>query len=958
MSFLFSGILFSQQDISIGNISIVGGEPLCPTNSVKFQVEISVTGSPNNDVDGDVFYFQVNGPISRAAANYTIDGSAHPSGNGLINNGSTKTFIFPDHFDPVLGSNMSPLDLSDFSGPYTITASITIPLDPDLSNNVSTSLDININTPANPTLSSNKGNTPSICAGEDIIFTITPFSGTATYTFKVNNGIIQSLAGVNTITFSSLGGVGSIADGDVVTIDMIDANGCTTNSSTQSITVSVSNNPNATLSASASDGLFCSGETINFTASGGVSYTWYINGNLQFGATFPTLNRTLTDGDIVKVMVFNASGCFDEESLTFNEMDLVDNGLIVLQNASDSNVCSGEKPTGQILGDGTGGSSVASSTYGAVSYQWQSSTDNGSNYFDLSGATSANYSLTGISTTTFYRRNVVISSNTTSCAFIGDDIIVINKRVSFDINLSTNDASNTFCQEQDIVISANTGAATYTFIVNATIISSNTTTNSLNLRSGATRNLATSPPIIQNGDNVTVQITDNFGCTNQQTIPILIDEVGLNPGISTDAPGNIICLGENVQIEATGGVSYTFFINNTGNPALPAEVTGNRFTTNRINDGDVVITRAFNATGCYIDVSETFTVLSLSSTGSITFSVPADSNLCYNSSMAGALDGGTLGVGGGAASTTIASATIEYQWQSSIGGGPWGDIGGATSQTYSPTNNFTVQTRFKRIAFAYYDANGNGIFDEPTSCARTDSNILTVNSKSNYEPNLTSGVEDNLFCAGETITILAADTAGPAAYEFFKNDVSLGAASLSRAFTATAGNGVGEFDNGDRIKVEVTMDTCTFTEEITVLVDFFGELTSASISTDAPSDTICANESIVVTAGPPVPGYTYSFFINGGAAPLADVSDNILTTTTISQQSTVNVIVTNASGCSDTASLTVYVPKTATAGVIAANAADLVLCPGDNIAFDIASTNPGTLDASSSAGSSLTYQWQ
>ena len=51
---------------------------------------------------------------------------------------------------------------------------------------------------------------------------------------------------------------------------------------------------------------------------------------------------------------------------------------------------------------------------------------------------------------------------------------------------------------------------------------------------------------------MTIQITDNFGCTNQQTIPIIIDEVGLNPGISTDAPGNIICLGENVEIEATG----------------------------------------------------------------------------------------------------------------------------------------------------------------------------------------------------------------------------------------------------------------------------------------------------------------------------------------------------------------------------------------------------------------------
>ena len=171
------------------------------------------------------------------------------------------------------------------------------------------------------------------------------------------------------------------------------------------------------------------------------------------------------------------------------------------------------------------------------------------------------------------------------------------------------DSSDTFCQDQDIVVSANTGAATYTFIVNATTISANTTTNTLNLRSGATRDLAANPPIIQNGDNVTVQITDNFGCTNQQTIPVFIDEVGLNPGISTNAPGNIICLGESVQIEATGGVSYTFFINNIGNPALPAEVTGNRFTTNRINNGDVVITRAFNATGCYIDVSESFTVL-------------------------------------------------------------------------------------------------------------------------------------------------------------------------------------------------------------------------------------------------------------------------------------------------------------------------------------------------------------
>ena len=190
---------------------------------------------------------------------------------------------------------------------------------------------------------------------------------------------------------------------------------------------------------------------------------------------------------------------------------------------------------------GTGGSSLASATFGTISYQWQSSTNNGTSYQDIVGATASNYTPTSITTTTLFRRNVIISSSSSSCTFTGDDIVTMNLRPAFEINLTTNNPSNTFCQDQDI-ISADTGATTYTFIINATTISSGTTTT-LNLRSGATRNLAASPPVIQNGDNVTVQIVDNFGCSNQQTIPIIIDEIGLNPGVSTDAPGNILCLG-------------------------------------------------------------------------------------------------------------------------------------------------------------------------------------------------------------------------------------------------------------------------------------------------------------------------------------------------------------------------------------------------------------------------------
>ena len=132
---------------------------------------------------------------------------------------------------------------------------------------------------------------------------------------------------------------------------------------------------------------------------------------------------------------------------------------------------------------------------------------------------------------------------------------------------------------------------------------------------------------------------------------------------------------------------------------------------------------------------------------------------------------------------------------------------------------------------------------------------------------------------------------------------------------------------------------------------------TANLISNATDDTICAGSAVVITADD-VPGATYTFRLNGLAVPAGDVVGRVYTTSAITQQSVVTVEVTNGAGCSLTDSLTVFVPKVATAGVIAANAADLVLCPGDNIAFDIASTNPGTLDASSSAGSVLTYQWQ
>ena len=93
--------------------------------------------------------------------------------------------------------------------------------------------------------------------------------------------------------------------------------------------------------------------------------------------------------------------------------------------------------------------------------------------------------------------------------------------------------------------------------------------------------------------------------------------------------------------------------------------------------------------------------------------------------------------------------------------------------------------------------------------------------------------------------------------------------------------------------------------------------TTANLNSNATDDTICSGSAVVITADD-VPGATYTFRLNGLAVPAAQVAGRVYTTSTITQESVVTVEVTNGTGCSATGSLTIYVPKVGTAGVIAA----------------------------------------
>ena len=85
-----------------------------------------------------------------------------------------------------------------------------------------------------------------------LLFTVTPYQVGAQYSFKVNSGLISTTTAVNpgdnSFTFSEANG-NALANNDIVTIDMIDSNGCTVNTSTESLTVTVNNPPTVTLTS-------------------------------------------------------------------------------------------------------------------------------------------------------------------------------------------------------------------------------------------------------------------------------------------------------------------------------------------------------------------------------------------------------------------------------------------------------------------------------------------------------------------------------------------------------------------------------------------------------------------------------------------------------------------------------------------------------------------------------------
>jgi hypothetical protein len=200
----------------------------------------------------------------------------------------------------------------------------------------SAGITITVNPLPTPILGSTATN-DEICAGDNVTFTGTDFTGTDgnEYEFFVNGTPVQAQSA--TATFSTT----TLVNNDVVTVKVTNtATGCSATST--GVTITVNALPIPTLGSDDSDNRVCSGNTVTFNATGANEYIFLIDGVIAQAqsATATYAHTATTDGEVISVIGVNTTtGCQGTSTTTFTlDVDVCYDysGALVYDNAVET----------------------------------------------------------------------------------------------------------------------------------------------------------------------------------------------------------------------------------------------------------------------------------------------------------------------------------------------------------------------------------------------------------------------------------------------------------------------------------------------------------------------------------------------------------------------------------------------------------------------------------------------
>jgi gliding motility-associated-like protein len=360
--------------------------------------------------------------------------------------------------------------------------------------------------------------------------------------------------------------------------------------------------------------------------------------------------------------------------------------------------------------------------------------------------------------------------------------------------------------------------------------------------------------------NISVQVANGSGCTNTAATAVTINAVP-NPTLTSSDADNTFCAGTSIAFSASGGNSYDFRVNGT---SVQNSVSAT-YTTPSLTNGQVVDVLVTNVSGCTVtSAGITNTVIAYPTPTLV--SSDADNTFCDGTSVIFTASGGTN------FNFRVNAVTVQNS--------------GAPTYTSSALTNGQV------VDVIVTNAGG---------CSTTSAGIANT-VVALPTPGITSSDADNSFCAGTSVIFTAS---GGTIYNFLINGVSV-QNGLSTSYTTTA------LTNGQIVDVIVTnASSCSATS--TGITNIVVALPAATLTSSDADNMICTGTSVTFTTTA-VGGTNYNFRVNGTS--LQNGGLTTYTTTTLTNGQIVDVIVTNAGGCTSTsAGITTIVTPLPTASI-------------------------------------------
>jgi VCBS repeat-containing protein len=668
----------------------------------------------------------------------------------------------------------------------------------------------------------------------------------------------------------------------------------------------------------------CAGGTATFTAaatSNASDHTvqWQVSTNGGgtwtdiVGATTTTLSfttATTDNGKQYRAVFTDVCGNTPTTAATLT----VDTLPVVSTNPVTQTICAG----------GTVNfTAAATSNAGDQTVQWQVSTDGGTTFNDIVGATSTTLSFATVTGDNGKQYQAVFTTvcgtATTTAATLTVDTLPV---------VTTNPLTQTVCAGSTVnfTAAATSNASDHTVQWQVSTNGGGTWSDIVGATSTTLSFVAAN---LDNTKQYRAVFTDVCGNTPTSAAVLTVDSL---PVVTTDPANQTVCSGAPVTFTAAA-------TSNAGDHTVQWQVSTNSGGTwtdiGGATSTTLTFTPANSDTGS--EYRAVFTdVCGSTPTAAATLSVDTLPVVTTNPATQTLCDGATATF---TAAATSNASDHTVQWQvSTNGGGTWSDIVGATSTTLSfvigPGDNG------KQYRAVFTDSCGN----TPTSAA-----TLTVDSL----PVVTTNPTTQTICAGSPVTFTAAATSNASdhtvQWQVSTNgggtwtDIG-GATSTTLSFSTAAG------DNAKQYRAVFT-SVCgsTPTSAATLTVD-----TLPVVTTNPSTQTICAGSPVTFTAAATsnASDHTVQWQVStNGGGTWTDIGGATSTTLSFTTAAGDNgkqyrAVFTDVCGSANTTAATLTVD---TLPVVTGNPNSQTVCAGASASFTAAAT---------SNASDHTVQWQ